>query len=182
MDTPGLMLACKDRHINTVKMVFEYIQTFLHREELNADLQEKLLKILFYTHDEQDTMLQVCLKNKQTDILKEILTWPEQLELNAEEKIIVCNWFSFINRDGQTILQYTVISKDYYAINLLQRFQENLDQNIQNSKFKIQNSKFKIQNSKIRKRTHFLPVDSTLLPNNKKEVLHKTTDSNQVEN
>ncbi len=99
-------------------------------------------------------MLQVCVKNNQTGILTEILTWPEQLELNSEEKMIVCNWFYFINRDGQTILQYTS-GKYYYEHSILKSFKLQLDADM--------------KDSIIRKRKNSSSTQSDLMPTQKKK-------------
>ncbi len=107
------------------------MQALLQREKFKEVLRDILLKILFYTHDKQNTILKICVKANQTDILKEILTWPKQLQLNFEENMMVQNWFSFINDDNKTTLEYAM-SNNYYdkKINLLRIFQDNLNQDI----------------------------------------------------
>ncbi|MBE8215879.1 MAG: hypothetical protein HAW62_06110, partial [Endozoicomonadaceae bacterium] len=54
-----LLLAYQNGHIETLKSVFKYIQTVLKREELNAVLREKLLKILFYTDSQHRIILKI---------------------------------------------------------------------------------------------------------------------------
>ncbi|MBE8215629.1 MAG: hypothetical protein HAW62_04795 [Endozoicomonadaceae bacterium] len=129
-DTPGLLLACKNGYIEIVRMVFDYIQKLFQREEIKIALGDKLLKILFYTDSQHGTILQTCLEENQEEILKVILTWPGRLDLNSEEKLIIHDWFSFINQDNKTILQYAMSKNHHDGINLLQIFQDNFDQGI----------------------------------------------------
>ncbi|MBE8215531.1 MAG: ankyrin repeat domain-containing protein [Endozoicomonadaceae bacterium] len=96
-DIPGFMLSCKNGHIETVKVILQYIQKLSKREEL----RENLLTILCYTHCDQDTILQICVDENHTEILEAILNWLEPLDLNAAEIIMIDDWFNHLKSPYQ---------------------------------------------------------------------------------
>ncbi|MBE8215998.1 MAG: hypothetical protein HAW62_06730, partial [Endozoicomonadaceae bacterium] len=98
------------------------------REEFKEVLRDILLKVVFYTKGGQSSILQTCVDAQKIHILKEILTWPERLALNSEEKIIIHDLFFFINKTNKTTLDYSISNYHEASINLLQILKDNLDQ------------------------------------------------------
>ncbi len=97
----GLLMACQKGHIHIVEAFFNVIQHFIINY---PKFEHHFLNILFYFDFHSRSSLNITLFKKRFKIVRELLTWPKKLELQAGNQYIT-DWFE-VKIERNSVFQF----------------------------------------------------------------------------